>query len=152
MFFGVGYQGRGCYGPVMESSFQEPSKSSGPSTPAHRYGPSVSGNLVAWFETGLEGFVWTVQEPGKGYDGLHVIQQGDRLVVRDAKGAIAFEGVIEEDRESCWTQRYPGATHGQPCVDGYWVHWTQRGVDPSSWVRMFTVGEYSAELQKKLSV
>lgn len=110
------------------------------------------GTIFAWFETGLEGFVWALQEDGKeGYDGLVVLERGDYAVITAPSGDVVFDGIIEPDTQTGWTPRYPGASHGQPVAGGMWIHWTQKGWQPEAWMELFRNEDHSIQLVKTKS-
>lgn len=137
--------------PSHHSSRGRPGRphSSDISLPRGEFNPPRSGLLSGWFETGTEGTVWTVQEPGKGYDGMHILEAGDFLQVKDPGGKVIFEGVIDPDRDKNWEPHWPGASHGQPLVRGVWVHWTQRGWTPEDWADLFMRDDHSGVIFKK---
>lgn len=118
------------------------------------------GVLYAWFETGLEGLVWTLLEDDKeGYDALHEIENGDRLIIYldgvsdgigfegsngeffTVKDGVLFDGIIDEDHEAGMTVSPFNPAHRQPSALGFWIHWTQKGWRPDSWASLFVRGE-----------
>lgn len=48
----------------------------------------IRGELVDWFETGLEGVVWVIEPDGAVGLDLKVIHEGDHLTIIDHAGAI----------------------------------------------------------------
>lgn len=97
----------------------------------------IRGVLDAFFETGTEGVLWSLHDPGlPGYDALNVLEDGDALRVLDSGGGTLWEGTVDLDRESC---QPPGSRGGQ-AVLGLWVHGVQRDMDPEAWARMFLDG------------
>lgn len=110
----------------------------------------IHGQLFAWFETGTEGIYWAVvDDEKKGYDGLHVLENGNVLTVfnKENKKKILFQGTIalEYDRLRRALQYNP--EYFQQCVLGYWVHGLQKDVDPEKWAHMF-FDEHRAVLKK----
>lgn len=98
----------------------------------------IRGVLEPFFETGCEGIIWSVVEDGKeGFAGLNIIEEGDRLKIYGENGEVIFDGIIECDRLSGWTEYPLNPGHGQPSALGYWIHWTQRGWRPDDWAKLF---------------
>ncbi len=98
----------------------------------------ISGILTEWFETGLEGAVWVLQEDGKdGYDGLNVLKQGDHLTILSPNGELLWSGTIDCDREIGKTPRPTNPKLMQQLGLGCWIHWVQRGFEPDEWARFF---------------
>jgi O-acetyl-ADP-ribose deacetylase (regulator of RNase III) len=97
-----------------------------------------TGILDAFFETGTEGVLWSLEEvPFKGYEGLQVLKDGDELTVHRADGSIRWQGTVDLEYETGW-ERYPlNPEYGQQCVFGMWVHGNQRGMDPEDWAALF---------------
>ena len=57
----------------------------------------IIGVLEPYFETGTEGTVWSIFEDGKeGYDGLHMIEEGDHLTIYGENNEVLFEGETEK--------------------------------------------------------
>lgn len=97
-----------------------------------------TGVLDAFFETGTEGVLWSVLEvPSKGYESLHVLQDGDELTVYRSDGSIRWSGIVELEYETGYRSYPKNPEHGQQCVFGYWVHGNQRGMDLKVWAAMF---------------
>jgi hypothetical protein len=96
------------------------------------------GRLFDWFETGLEGLVWALEEDGKdGYDGLHVIEEGDKLTILGPRRRVLWKGIIVCDRK---TGRIPHPlipSYKQQAACGFWIHWIQRGFKPETWAKFF---------------
>ena len=110
----------------------------------------IRGELVDWFETGLEGVVWAIEPDGAvGFD-LKVIHEGDHLTIVDRDGAIRWQGVIECDRETGKIPRPTNPEFLQQTALGFWIHWVQRGFEPDHWAAFFMRHEedrYRAILQ-----
>lgn len=91
-------------------------------------GRVIYGSLEPFAETGTEGILWAVHEYGvAGYDGLHVLNDGDALTVyatvRD--GAVAWEGTLDFIPADPGDGDIIGLPGGIP-----------RGVDRREWVQM----------------
>lgn len=98
----------------------------------------VVGVLEPYFETGCEGTVWAVMEDGKqGYEGLHIIKEGDHLVIFGENNEILFDGNIVCDHQIGWEEYPLNPGHGQPSALGYWIHWTQQGWQSDDWAKLF---------------
>lgn len=98
---------------------------------------SFNGYLTFFTETGTEGGYWAFQEEGKdGYDGLHILKDGDRITVFD-----------ETSRKEIWGGeiRLSPRSDIDENVFGFRVHSRQIGVDMDEWARMFFC-EYPAVL------
>lgn len=115
---------------------------------------TVNGTLLAFFETGTEGVLWSFMETGKlGYDALHVLEKGDRIKVFNdaARKDVVFDGAVDLEYRRRY-HPYPGnPKHGQQVVDGMWVHGLQRGETPERWAAMF-FDEKPAELTRHVRV
>lgn len=99
---------------------------------------TVRGVLEGYVETGTEGYEWAVYEDGKrGYEGLHLIEQGDYLRVCDENGEVRFEGFIRQDFKAGWMEYPLNPGYGQPSALGLWIHWTQKGWTPDDWAALF---------------
>lgn len=110
----------------------------------------MNGVCLFWSETGTEGGYWAFQDrrfikpPTEtrsylqyDYKGLHLLGNGDRLVIYDKKDQknIVWDGVIDLVMHGLFTE------HAQ----GYWIHADQAGVDRDIWARWF-FEEYPATL------
>ena len=108
----------------------------------------VRGVLLAYFETGLEGTMWAMQEEGvEGYDGLHFLEPGDQIEIFAPGGKLIFQGSIDPDREAGKRTR-PFTSYEQPSALGLWIHWTQRGWVPDDWATLFCSEEHIGVLKK----
>jgi hypothetical protein len=104
---------------------------------------ALDGVIFAWMEQGMEGTVWAFQderhvavdengEPKWSYSGLHVLENGDHLIVFDIDGSIRWQGVVDLDMQ---VGRDP--KHGMQTIRGTSVLGVQRGIAPETWARMF---------------
>jgi len=89
------------------------------------------GTLHFYFETGTEGGFWAFEEEGRqgGYDGLHLLQTGDSLVIYDIvdREKVVWQGEIELDF-------FPSF---EIPIGGMWVHSLQVGVKRELWGSWF---------------
>jgi hypothetical protein len=107
----------------------------------------IEGVLDDWFETGLEGTVWVIQENGlSGFDGLHIINKGDHLKITASTGETVFDGIIEPETAVGDDGKRMG--RHQPTSCGRWIHWFQRGFDPDVWGNFFFSGGHRALLNR----
>ncbi|CAN5305281.1 hypothetical protein BH10CYA1_BH10CYA1_53710 [soil metagenome] len=107
------------------------------------------GELDCYYETGTEGIYWSLEEPLKGYEGLHILENGDELTVFDSDYSTLWQGVV--DLEYSTGEAYPeNPEYGKRVIFGYWVHGTQRGMDPEKWAGMFFPQDESKLLQANL--
>lgn len=99
---------------------------------------TYEGALLGWFETGMEGMRWALQEDGReGYEGLHLIEEGDALTIRDQTGCTLWSGVIWCDHATGRISRPTNPAFMQQAALGCWVHWTQQGFQPDEWAAFF---------------
>ncbi len=114
------------------------------------------GKLVAFAETGTEGYMWMLHEDGKvGYEGLVSIDGGDQLKIYRDDESIAFNNIIRPDHRVWDAYR----ENPKDSKLGCWMHWAQRGWDPNRWAALFfnydltekrkKAGDLRAELTKK---
>ena len=99
----------------------------------------IEGKLMPFYETGLEGTLWSVHEDGKeGYDGLNPLQSGHILTVFNdaARTEVLWSGVVdfEMDRQS-----QSDLLHAQKYSTrlGPWGYGLPRNMHPYDWVNMF---------------
>jgi len=105
---------------------------------------TISGKLHGWFETGLEGTVWALHEDGKeGYDGLHVIEKNDKLIIFTADGKRELVKLIITPDFKVGIPK--GERQQVSC--GLWVHWIQKKWNPDAWGILF-LAELPAILEK----
>lgn len=99
---------------------------------------AIEGELEDWFETGLEGVVWALADDAqKGYDSLHVIEEGDDLTILDKMGKVLWHGTIECDRKTGATPRPTNPKFVQQQALGCWIHWIQNGFESDRWAEFF---------------
>ena len=99
---------------------------------------TYKGILIDFFETGCEGLMWTlIQDNMKGWEAMLDLKEGDHLKVFDAAGSVLFDDVIKPDWKIGWKEYPLNPGHGQPCAQGYWIHWTQSGWQPDAWATLF---------------
>lgn len=105
---------------------------------SRRSAADIRGFLEPFFETGTEGVVWSLQDPGlPGYDGLDPLEDGDELHVLDDTGGTLWDGIVRLDFLTGRLPRWAGGEPVQQAVLGYWVRGVQEGMDPEAWGRMF---------------
>lgn len=96
----------------------------------------VNGRLDPFFETGTEGVMWSVSdEASPGYNGLHVLHDGDLLTIYADDGSTLWAGTIayEYDRLA---QPLPNNNKHQ-AIFNHWVHGLQSDLEPETWARYF---------------
>ncbi|HWD40180.1 MAG TPA: hypothetical protein VG944_15125 [Fimbriimonas sp.] len=99
---------------------------------------TFEGILIDWFETGLEGVVWALEEEEiQGYSGLHPIDEGDHLTILDSDGNALWSGTIVKDRKTGLATRPFNPNFKQQVALGHWVHWIQQGFTPDEWASFF---------------
>ena len=109
-----------------------------PAKPGRTTTRRFEGKLFDWFETGLEGVVWALQDDlHEGYDGLRVIEKGDHLTVFGARRRVLWSGTIRKDRKTGARPRPGNPKFIQPVACGCWVHWIQKGFKPDRWAKFF---------------
>jgi hypothetical protein len=109
-----------------------------PQNQAPNTAPVICGLLEGFWETGTEGVLWALEEePFKGYDGLHILENGDELTVFNADGSVLWKGVIDLEYESGYMNFPLNPQYGQQAALGYWVHGCQRGFAIDDWAYMF---------------
>lgn len=118
------------------ATFAEPGPTSGQST-------EISGVLIPFFETGTEGILWALEEhpPKGGYEGLHILKDGDYLTVFGDSGEIIWEGTIKLEYKTGYRPYPLNPKYGQQAVFGCWIHGNQEGMDLEEWASMFFAGE-----------
>lgn len=112
---------------------QEPNQE--PKSPSNTV---IKGILSGFWETGTEGVLWSLEEePFKGYEGLHILENGDHLTVYKPDGSVLWQGIIDYEYESGY-EKYPlNPQYGQQAVFGMWVHGCQKGFAIEDWAHMF---------------
>jgi hypothetical protein len=82
----------------------------------------VEGLCEIFFEQGMEGVAWSVQEPHlPGYDGLHLLENGDNITIFNKTNDVFWTGIIDLRMAS----------------QSVLLPLKQRGVDPQFWQNMF---------------
>lgn len=99
----------------------------------------IEGVLEPFYETGLEGTLWSVHEDGKqGYEGLNPIKSGHVLTVFNdaARQDVLWQGVVDLELDSgeqskiLKANKYPGRL-------GPWGYGLPKNIHPYDWVEMF---------------
>lgn len=99
----------------------------------------VYGRLDAFFETGTEGVIWSVIDPGlPAYDGLWSLRDGDQLSVLGRRRETVWKGTVQLEYERNWEPYEHNPGHGQQAVGGIWVHGLQVDLAPDDWAIMFS--------------
>ncbi len=98
----------------------------------------INARLDAYFETGTEGILWSVQIENLGYDGLYILENGDELIVYTKdRSTILWKGIVHLEYERLRTP-YPGnPQHGQQLIFSRWVHGFQVDLEPHVWAKWF---------------
>jgi hypothetical protein len=101
----------------------------------------LRGYVFAWYETGLEGVEWAFHdERFHGYDGLHVLEDGDWLCIHKEHDPAQAQWV--------GTISYNKYFEGERTPGGMLVHSLPKFVDATRWEHWF-VGTCSASLVKR---
>jgi hypothetical protein len=113
---------------------------------------ALQGVAFFWSETGTEGGYWAFQDGQYisqhptlgtqfGYEGLHVLHDGDYLTIYDKTDPkkVVWEGIIALSMVPLFSET---------TTDGYWIHADQQGIDRGIWAKFFQE-EYPAKLVKK---
>ena len=99
---------------------------------------AIHGTLEPFFETGTEGVCWAFGQDGwPGYDGLHVLIDGDDLTVYADTGAVLWKGVVALARARRRTPAPDNPAYIQQEIFGFWVHGFQKDLEPETWARFF---------------
>lgn len=125
----------------------------------------MKGVCFLYSATGTEGGWWAIQEDGFvtedgycSYEGLKYLKEGDDFTVYADDGSVLFHGLIHTDTLTGAIPRqvlHNGElenhqTWKQQVVDGMWVHWVQRDIDPEVWGELF-VGNKRCLLRREES-
>ena len=99
----------------------------------------IEGTLMPYYETGMEGTLWSVHEDGKdGYDGLNPLQDGQLLTVFNdaARTEVLWQGVIDLERDP---QKQDELLRAQKYSTrlGPWGYGLPKNIHPYDWVNMF---------------
>jgi hypothetical protein len=104
---------------------------------------AIKGVLSTYSDQGTEGFLWTLEEqPLRGYEGLHFLENGDHLTVFAEDGSVIWAGVIDLEFETGYQPFEDRSGYGQQIVFGRYVNGNQRGMDLEDWASMFFTGNY----------
>lgn len=104
---------------------------------------TVSGLTHTYFETGMEGVEWIVQDSkhihhngmgGWSVEGMNVLEEGDQLTITSQTGEELFSGTIKKDYVT-GRKKTPYGT--QQVAAGLWCHWIQEGFKPDDWAALF---------------
>lgn len=107
----------------------------------------IKGNLVLYFETGMEGAEWAMVYRGnkKSRVKVHFLEQGEGLRIYEGDKTL-WQGKIDKDTKKNLSSK-TGYPYKRQVVEGYIVHWLQRGVKPKDWANWF-LSEKECELEK----
>ncbi|MFK5914124.1 MAG: hypothetical protein QM484_07100 [Woeseiaceae bacterium] len=94
--------------------------------------------MTAHFETGTEGFVWSLEIDGMGYDGLYSLKNDDELIVYTKnRCAIIWKGIVQLECERLYTPYPNNPQYGRQVIDGLWVKGFQYNLHPHVWGKWF---------------
>lgn len=122
----------------------------------------IRGILHLHIETGTEGGYWALQDerfierstdtwPHErwSYDGLKILEDGDRLRIFAPDGSVHWEGVIKLKQYPVFQESIEGSVVGENGYDisfpSLWIHADQEGIDRTKWAYPFFKG-YTGEL------
>jgi hypothetical protein len=100
----------------------------------------IDGCLCAFYETGLEGTLWSVQQGGvDGYDGLHPIEDRHILTVFNdlARSNILWEGEVQLEQDRDKQLEYLRESKYSLRL-GPWGYGLPTNIHPFDWVDMFS--------------
>ena len=113
----------------------------------------MKGVCLFFTETGTEAGWWAMHEGGfvrsDGhwmYQGIRFLEEGDDFTVYADDGSVLFHGIIRKDSRTGAIPRQVirngklvnDPTWKRQFVSGLCVHWTQEGIDPEVWGKLFT--------------
>lgn len=101
----------------------------------------IKGQLMGYYETGMEGEMWALQELGKSYDGLHNIQKAKHLKVYRHNKVIYDQDVDFVN----YTEKKINTLDGVITKQIYWHFGMQKDIDENIWFQMFNE-ELEAEI------
>lgn len=98
----------------------------------------INAHLEAYFETGTEGIIWSVQIDSLGRDGLYLLKNGDELIVytKDRR-AIVWKGIVQLEYKRLYRPYPNNPQYGQQIINGRWVHGFQDSLQPHVWAKWF---------------
>ena len=100
----------------------------------------IEGKLMPYYETGMEGTLWSVHEDGKdGYDGLNPLENGMLLTVFNdaARTQVLWQGTIDFEKDRAQQEALLRAQKYPPRL-GPWGYGLPKNIHPYDWVNMFS--------------
>lgn len=96
------------------------------------------GKLGWFYETGIEGLPWILEEDGKpDMADIQLIEAGDHLKIYGEDGTVVFDGEIVPDYEAGKIEHPVIKGMKAQFALGCWVCWIQRGWQPDAWAALF---------------
>ncbi len=115
---------------------------------------TISGTLYTFFETGMEGVDWQLENPEKKENArfaaevMEKIETGDHLKVVSDENQVVFDSIIVKTTTNN-RMGFPSYAGTQQVAGFHWCYWLQHGIDPDFWAHIFD-NQFKAELTKNV--